>query len=326
MKHIGLALTMLRYRAALMLWMFFFTGIARHAQLTSMHWSYAVGLVALGASYVAATSVNDICDQDVDAINHPNRPDRPLISGRASARDLWMIHLAASVVVLGCGLALGPTALLVLSLSLIINHIYSVSPVRLSRRTFLAPLVLCIAYVLLPYWLGVAASGQTLATGDAFLLAAFMVLFLGRINLKDFRDRTGDARYGKPTFVLRYGKHAAWLVSFTAVLVGNLLLVAALAADWWAIAAIEVQMAAGLVALVMLRQVETEAEELFAIGLAARMANGVLLTVLALLTMNGLRAPAVHSALLLMVMATASCVTFLSFTTRREEVIRAFRG
>jgi hypothetical protein len=80
----------------------------------------------------------------------------------------------------------------------------------------LAPLGLCIAYVLLPYWLGVVVAGQTLTAGDALLLAAFMVLFLGCINLKDFRDRAGDARYGKPTFVLRYGKRAAWLVSITA--------------------------------------------------------------------------------------------------------------
>jgi 4-hydroxybenzoate polyprenyltransferase len=326
MKHVGLALTMLRYRAALMLWMFFFTGIARHGQLTSMRWSYAIGLLALGASYVAATSINDVCDQDVDAVNHPNRPDRPLISGRASVRDLWTIHIAAAVVVVACGLALGRAALLVVGLSLIIDHIYSMSPVRLSRRTFLAPFTLSIAYVLLPYWLGVVVAGQALTAGDALLLAAFMVLFLGRINLKDFRDRVGDARYGKPTFVLRYGKRAAWRVSITAALVGNLLLLAALSADWWAIAAIEVQMAAGFVALLMLRQVETEVEELFAIGLAARMANGVLLTVLALLTMTGLRAPAIHTAVLLVMMAAISWVTFLSLTTRREEVIRAFRG
>jgi len=326
MKHVQLAVTMLRYRAALMLWMFFLTGIARHGQLTGMRWSYAVGLLALGASYVAATSVNDICDQDVDAVNHPNRPDRPLVSGHASVRDLWTIHIAAAVVVLGCGLALGATAFLVVSLSLIINLVYSMSPVRLSRRTFLAPLILCIAYVLLPYWLGVAVAGQTLTAGDGLLLAAFMVLFLGRINLKDFRDRTGDARYGKPTFVLRYGKRAAWLVSITAALIGNLLLLAALSADWWAIVAVEVQMAAGLFALVMLKQVETAIEELFAIGLAARMANGVLLTVLALLTMTALQAPAVHTALLLLSIAAISCVTFVSLSTRREEVIRAFRG
>jgi hypothetical protein len=76
----------------------------------------------------------------------------------------------------------------------------------------------------------------------------------------------------------------------------------------------------------MLGQVETEVEELFAIGLAARMANGVLPTVLALLTMTGLRAPAIHTALLLLIMAAISCVTFLSLTTRREEVSRAFHG
>ena len=326
MKYFRLGLTMLRYRAAVMLWMFFFTGIARTGQLTGMRWSYLLGLLALGASYVAATSVNDICDQDVDAINHPNRADRPLVSGRASVRDLWTINIASAVIVVGCGVVLGPPALLVMALSLIINLTYSMPPVRLSRRTFLAPLILCVAYVFLPYWLGVISAGQVLAAGDIPLVAAFMVLFLARINLKDFRDRAGDARYGKPTFVLRYGKRAACVVSIAAAFFGNVLLLVALTPEWWALAAIEVQMAAGLYALLMLWQVNGEVEELFAIGLAARMANGVLLSVLALLTMNALHASATDTSVLLAMIAGISCSSFLSLAKNREEIIRAYRG
>jgi 4-hydroxybenzoate polyprenyltransferase len=221
---------------------------------------------------------------------------------------------------------LGLPALLIMGLSLVINMIYSMPPVRLSRRTFLAPLILCVAYVLLPYWLGVVAAGQALTSGDIPLLAAFMVLFLARINLKDFRDRAGDARFGKPTFVLRYGKRAACAVSITAALTGNALLLVALAPEWWALAAIEVQMAAGLYALLMLWRVDGQIDELFAIGLAARMANGVLLSVLALLTMHALGAAPTDIALLLLLIAGVSCSSFVSLATRREEIIRAYRG
>ncbi len=47
------------------------------------------------ASYVAATSVNDIADADVDRINHPGDRARPLVTGDASERDLWRLHLLA---------------------------------------------------------------------------------------------------------------------------------------------------------------------------------------------------------------------------------------
>jgi 4-hydroxybenzoate polyprenyltransferase len=60
-------------------------------------------------------------------------------------------------------------------------------------------------------------------------MAALYLLFAGRIVLKDFRDRVGDAAYGKPTFLLLYGKRATCLVSAGAICAGDALLVAALA-------------------------------------------------------------------------------------------------
>lgn len=326
MRYLRLALTMLRYRAALTLWIFFLIGIARHGQLTGMRWSYLTGLLALAASYVAATTVNDICDQDVDAVNHPGRRDRPLVFGNATVRDIWTLHGAAIVVTLVSGVILGPTALLVVSLSLLINHLYSMPPIRVSRRTLLAPPVLAIAYVLLPYWLGTAVSGQSLGPPDAFLLPAFLLLFLARINLKDFRDRAGDARSGKPTLVLRYGKRAACLTSLVAALSGNILLLIAVAGTWWLAAAIEVQMMATLYALFMLWRAEEPIDELFAISLAARMGNGMLLTVLAQLTMSGIGAATVHTALLVLGLTAVSCASFFSLTTQRADAVRAYRG
>ena len=50
------------------------------------------------------------------------------------------------------------------------------------------------------------------------------MLFVARIVLKDFRDREGDALYGKPTLLLRFGKDATCAVSLAALLAGNCLL------------------------------------------------------------------------------------------------------
>ena len=60
-------------------------------------------------------------------------------------------------------------------------------------------------------------------------MAALYLLFVGRIVLKDFRDREGDAAYGKSTFLLKCGKPATCLASFGAVCAGDALLASALA-------------------------------------------------------------------------------------------------
>ena len=101
-------------------------------------------------------------------------------------------------------------------------------PVALSYRTWAAPAVLSLAYVAIPYALGRVAAGGSLGRGDAPFAAALVALFVARIVLKDFRDRAGDARYGRPTLLLRFGKDATCLASAVALGVGGLLLLAAL--------------------------------------------------------------------------------------------------
>ncbi len=69
-RSLGLAVRMLRYRAALTIWMFMLLAVAFHGGLGHLGPSLWATL-ALGASYVAATTVNDIADRDIDKINHP---------------------------------------------------------------------------------------------------------------------------------------------------------------------------------------------------------------------------------------------------------------
>jgi len=76
-----------------------------------------------------------------------------------------------------------------------------------------------------PFALGVLASGREPGPGDAWLAVALSALFLARILLKDYRDRAGDASYGKPTLLLRFGSTATSAASLAALLLANVLLV-----------------------------------------------------------------------------------------------------
>lgn len=59
-------------------------------------------------------------------------------------------------------------------------------------------MVLSVAYAIVPYGFGLLAAGGRIDRLDVLLCGALYALFLARINLTDFRDRAGDAEYGKP--------------------------------------------------------------------------------------------------------------------------------
>ena len=65
-RLVVLGLRMLRYRVALMIWLFFLLGAASRDGLEALSWRHAVAAVALGLSYVAATSENDVADRAPD--------------------------------------------------------------------------------------------------------------------------------------------------------------------------------------------------------------------------------------------------------------------
>ena len=216
-----LFIRMLRWRVAVTLWAFLLLGAAAQGPIRPTV-SLFLTAVALCASYVVATTVNDVADQDIDRINHPLDAGRPLVTGDASERDLWRTNaVAAPVAIIAAALAGAPTLGLTVA-SLAIGYSYSLRPIRLAYRTWAAPVILAVAYVLVPYGLGMFAAGGGIDTTDGLLAAALYMLFVARINLKDFRDREGDAAFGKPTLLLAHGKTATCAVSLVGVLLGNL--------------------------------------------------------------------------------------------------------
>ena len=108
--QLRLSLRLLRFRVAAMVWTFMLLGAAWPDGLPAFSVDLLWAALALAASYVAATSVNDIADADVDRINHPGDRARPLVTGDACARDLWRLHLLGCATALGAAAPLGWTA------------------------------------------------------------------------------------------------------------------------------------------------------------------------------------------------------------------------
>jgi 4-hydroxybenzoate polyprenyltransferase len=317
---------MLRYRVATMLWMFLLLAAAYREGLSTPSWDYLWSTLALASCYVAATAINDVADRNIDRVNHPRDAGRPLVSGDATERDLVRLHVVAAALALLAALPLGWFGVGVVLLSLAIAVVYSLPPLTLSHRTLFAPFVLAVAYVLVPYAHGLLGADVSFTAKDIPFAGALFALFVARILLKDFRDRDGDARYGKPTLLLRAGKTVTCLASVAALIAGNVLLLLAVRPPVQVAAVRELFFIAAAWMLFELHRAEDRRDEQVAIGIGARMANGVLITTLAALLLDARGATAEEQLGLVLVLAVVFGVSFLTLVARPQDALLGYKG
>jgi 4-hydroxybenzoate polyprenyltransferase len=297
---------------------------AAHERALVLGAAHALAAAALASSYVAATALNDLADEEIDRINHPRDAGRPLVEGTATRRELTVLHVVAATLALLAAMPLGWSGVLLIVVALVVSHTYSARPVRLSYRVAGAPLALGVAYVLVPVCLGTLAAGDDLAGGVSLLAAALFCLFVARIVLKDFRDREGDALYGKPTILLRFGKTVTCALSFVFLVAGDLLL--ALSVD--PVLALLLQpLAAGVGWMLWtLWRTADRRHEQVAIGIGARLGNGMLLCVLAWYTVTGSGASIAEAATVGATIAGLVLFSALALAARADEVVIGYKG
>jgi len=318
-----LYLVMLRYRIAAMVALFLLLGAAREGRL-ELGPRYLLAALALGSSYVAATALNDLADEEIGRVNHPRDAGRPLVEGTATRRELLLLHVIASMLALCAAIPLGSRGIGLVLVSLLVSQAYSGRPVRLSYRVVGAPLALGIAYVVVPYSLGITAAQGSLRHAASVLTCSLFLFFAARIVLKDFRDRVGDARYGKPTLLLRFGKTATCVASLGALVTGDVLLVAALEPILWLfVQAFVIAIAAMLWTL---WRADQEVAEQVAIGIGARMGNGLLLCVLGWLLLEGSGASVAQASLLTAFLSTPFFLSFVTLAARPGEAVIGYKG
>ena len=326
MRYLRLAATMLRYRVASLLLPFLLLAPALHGALNTFRWTYVAGLVALFASYVVATCLNDIFDLEVDRINHPQAADRPLVTGQATTRQLVVVAIVCAALALAGTVVIGPLGAALIVTSLLLNIAYSVPPVRLCGRPVAASPLLAFAYVALPYGIGLSAAGRPAEWFDMTVVGCFMVLFAGRMLLKDFRDRKGDAAFGKRTFLLAYGKRTTLIAVLVCVIVGDGLLLTVLPANLVLVAVVETYFAAIAAQLYQLWRATDFDDERIAIALGARMGNAVVLTLLGFALLESTGASTSEQTLLVLMLAGMFWVSFMVLASRPREAVSAYRG
>ena len=236
-----------------------------------------------------------------------------------------MAMVAAGLALL-MAIATGPLGVVVVAASLVLNVAYSVPPLRLCARPLAAPPVLAFAYVALPYGLGLAATGLSPDWLDATIVACFVVLFAGRMLLKDFRDRNGDAAFGKRTFLLTYGKRTTLITVMSCVVAGDALLIAVLPSNPLLVVAVESYFVAIGIQLFRLWKEDRLDDERVAIALGARMGNAVVLTLLGFLLLRAAGAAAAEQAVFVVTLGAMFWFVFAYLAARPREAVTAYRG
>lgn len=323
MKLPRLYIVMLRYRVAAMVAMFMLLGAASEGRV-QLGLRSLLAALALASSYVAATALNDLADEEIDRVNHPRDAGRPLVEGAASRRELLTLHLVASGLAVAAAVPLGWRAVALIGASLAVSQAYSARPVRLSYRVAGAPVALGVAYVLIPYALGIIVAGGSVHHAVSTPAAALFMLFAARIVLKDFRDREGDALYGKPTLLLRFGKTPTCWASLCALVAADVVL--AIALDLRLVLLLQ-PFIAGVAWMLRRLWAATDAHaEQVAIGLGARLGNGLLLSVLGWSVVVGSGGSTAEASVFTMLLAAVFLLSFAALAARPHEVVIGYKG
>jgi len=323
----GLTLSMLRYRVAVMVWTFMLLGAATGDGARLKPGELALEACALAWSYVAATTVNDLADVEIDLVNHPGDTGRPLVTGSAYPTDMRRLHWLAWIAAIGCAAPLGPVPALLVVAGLVIGRAYSLRPLRLSYRPYWAPSTLAIAYVVVPYTLGFCSSGGGTSGRAAAVGGGLVALFLARIVLKDFRDREGDAIFGRRSLLLLHGKRITCAVSGSFMALGDGLLSLAFGGHAWPV----LVLAQGFFAttgwmLWRLSKATTPTAEQVAIGTGAKMANGLLFSLLSWLLLSGHGATIGMRAAFLVLLAVLYGTSFVTLARHPERAVIGYKG
>lgn len=181
---------------------------------------------------VYAVSLNDLVDVQVDRINLPGDPSRPLVVDSGRARDVLVVAGVSALAALLLAAWVGRTALAVTVLGLLVASAYSLPPVALSHRGILGPLLLPLCLLAVPFVVGVDAAGGHLDGERLAILGALYAGFVGRLLVKDFRDVRGDALLGKRTFLVRRGRAVTCALSASLWVLGSVALVLVPGLSW----------------------------------------------------------------------------------------------
>ena len=173
-------------------------------------WSLLAGVVLTGPLVCGASQiVNDWYDQDVDALNEP---DRPIPSGRVPGKTAFWFAVVWTVIAQTWAILLGPWVAAATGLGLALAWAYSAPPLRLKMNGWWGNSAVAISYEGLAWITGAAiVIGGDLPAEPILLIALlYSIGAHGIMTLNDFKSVEGDLAMGIRSLPAQLGPtHAA---------------------------------------------------------------------------------------------------------------------
>ena len=159
-------------------------------------WSLLAGVILTGPLVCGASQiVNDWYDQDVDALNEP---DRPIPSGRVPGKTAFWFAVVWTAIAQTWAILLGPWVAAATGLGLALAWAYSAPPLRLKMNGWWGNSAVAISYEGLAWITGAAiVIGGDLPAEPILLIALlYSIGAHGIMTLNDFKSIEGDLTMG----------------------------------------------------------------------------------------------------------------------------------
>jgi geranylgeranylglycerol-phosphate geranylgeranyltransferase len=163
---------------------------------------YKVLLACISGGFIAAASntINDYFDLDIDRVN---RPKRPLVSGKMTSQQAWIVAWIEFGLGVLLSIFINLTAVIIV---VVVSGLLVLYSFQLKRLPLIGNLMVSFITALAFVYGGVAVN-RIKETMIPAVLAFFF--HFGREIIKDLQDREGDASSSARTFPLVYGEIAA---------------------------------------------------------------------------------------------------------------------
>lgn len=169
-------------------------------------------LLAWLAAWIAAVCMNDVYDQEIDAVSNAGRPLTQQAVTESGMHDTGVLLVLFSFL---AAYAAGQYALVFLIAFTCCYYVYSVPPLRLKRVPVLSSLLIGFAAlfsILGGYML--ISPDKTLSGLPPFFVLGVIACFTLAVNVRDLKDIEGDSRAGVATIATmlakRFGRPAAF--------------------------------------------------------------------------------------------------------------------
>ena len=188
-------------------------------------WSLLAGVILTGPLVCGASQiVNDWYDQDVDALNEP---DRPIPSGRVPGKTAFWFAVVWTVIAQTWAILLGPWVAAATGLGLVLAWAYSAPPLRLKMNGWWGNSAVAISYEGLAWITGAAiVIGGDLPAEPILLIALlYSIGAHGIMTLNDFKSVEGDLTMGIRSLPAQLGPTRAARVACLFMLLPQLIVI-----------------------------------------------------------------------------------------------------